>query len=161
VHRPPVIVLDEPTAGVDVELRQTLWKFISRLNRQGHTIVLTTHYLEEAESLCDRLAMLRRGEVVALDRTSALLQRFAGLQLVLRLSNGVLPAGLRSLAADPNNVNGQQHSLRLNSYDDVEPILAQCRAEGCTFDELDIRKADLEDVFVQIMNGPEVIEGLA
>ena len=161
VHRPPVIVLDEPTAGVDVELRQTLWKFISRLNRQGHTIVLTTHYLEEAESLCDRLAMLRRGEVVALDRTSALLQRFAGLQLVLRLSNGVLPAGLRSLAADPNNVNGQQHSLRLNSYDDVEPILAQCRAEGCTFDELDIRKADPEDVFVQIMNGPEVIEGLA
>jgi len=161
VHRPPVIVLDEPTAGVDVELRQTLWKFISRLNREGHTIVLTTHYLEEAESLCDRLAMLRRGEVVALDRTSALLQRFAGLQLVLRLSNGVLPAGLRSLAADPNNVNGQQHSLRLNSYDDVEPILAQCRAEGCTFDEIDIRKADLEDVFVQIMNGPEVIEGLA
>ncbi|HEX6795243.1 MAG TPA: ABC transporter ATP-binding protein, partial [Casimicrobiaceae bacterium] len=65
VHRPPVIVLDEPTAGVDVELRQTLWKFISRLNREGHTIVLTTHYLEEAESLCDRIAMLRRGEVVA------------------------------------------------------------------------------------------------
>ncbi|WP_232078704.1 ABC transporter ATP-binding protein, partial [Burkholderia multivorans] len=77
VHRPPVIVLDEPTAGVDVELRQTLWKFISRLNREGHTIVLTTHYLEEAQSLCDRIAMLRRGEVVALDRTDALLRRFA------------------------------------------------------------------------------------
>src|SRR6184192_4279585 len=89
VHRPPVIVLDEPTAGVDVELRQTLWKFISRLNREGHTIVLTTHYLEEAESLCDRIAMLRRGEVVALDRTSALLQRFAGMQLFLRFSQGV------------------------------------------------------------------------
>jgi len=161
VHRPPVIVLDEPTAGVDVELRQTLWKFISRLNREGHTIVLTTHYLEEAESLCDRLAMLRRGEVVALDRTSALLQRFAGLQLVLRLAHGVLPASLRALAAEPHQVNGGQYSLRLNSYDDVEPILAQCRAEGCTFDEIDIRKADLEDVFVQIMNGPEVIEGLA
>jgi len=161
VHRPPVIVLDEPTAGVDVELRQTLWKFISRLNREGHTIVLTTHYLEEAESLCDRLAMLRRGEVVALDRTSTLLRRFAGLQLALRFSQGVLPAGLRSLAADPNNVNGAQHSLRLNSYDDVEPILALCRAEGCAFEEIDIRKADLEDVFVQIMNGPEVIEGLA
>ena len=161
VHRPPVIVLDEPTAGVDVELRQTLWKFISRLNREGHTIVLTTHYLEEAESLCDRLAMLRRDEVVALDRTSTLLRRFAGLQLALRFSQGVLPAGLRSLAADPNNVNGEQHSLRLNSYDDVEPILALCRAEGCAFEEIDIRKADLEDVFVQIMNGPEVIEGLA
>src|ERR1700674_5046246 len=89
VHRPPVIVLDEPTAGVDVELRQTLWKFISRLNREGHTIVLTTHYLEEAEALCDRLAMLRRGEVVALERTSTLLQRFAGMQLSLRFSQGV------------------------------------------------------------------------
>jgi ABC-2 type transport system ATP-binding protein len=161
VHRPPVIVLDEPTAGVDVELRQTLWKFISRLNREGHTIVLTTHYLEEAEALCDRLAMLRRGEIVALDRTHALLQRFAGLQLYLRLAAGVLPAGLRALTADPNSFNGREHSLRLASYDEVEPILAQCRAEGCAFEEIDIRKADLEDVFVQIMNGPEVTEGLA
>src|SRR6476661_8762934 len=91
VHRPPVIVLDEPTAGVDVELRQTLWKFISRLNREGHTIVLTTHYLEEAELLCGRIAMLRRGEVVALDRTRDLLARFAGMQLFLRLSAGLLP----------------------------------------------------------------------
>jgi ABC-2 type transport system ATP-binding protein len=161
VHRPPVIVLDEPTAGVDVELRQTLWKFIARLNREGHTIVLTTHYLEEAEALCHRLAMLRRGEVVALDRTSALLQRFAGMQLVLRFGAGVLPAELRALAADPANVNGAQHTLRLNNYDEVEPILAQCRAAGCKFDEIEIRKADLEDVFIQIMNGPEVVEGLA
>ena len=87
VHRPPVIVLDEPTAGVDVELRQTLWKFISRLNREGHTIVLTTHYLEEAEALCDRIAMLRRGEVVALERTSTLLQalrRHAAVRCVSR-----------------------------------------------------------------------------
>ena len=73
VHRPPVIVLDEPTAGVDVELRQTLWSFIARLNKQGHTVLLTTHYLEEAEALCGRIAMLKQGRVVALDRTSALL----------------------------------------------------------------------------------------
>src|SRR6201985_3707225 len=84
VHKPPVIVLDEPTAGVDVELRQSLWKFISRLNREGHTIVLTTHYLEEAEHLCTRIAMLRRGEIVALDRTSDLLQRFSAMQLSVR-----------------------------------------------------------------------------
>jgi len=161
VHRPPVIVLDEPTAGVDVELRQTLWKFISRLNREGHTIVLTTHYLEEAEALCDRIAMLRRGEVVALERTDALLQRFAAMQLVLGLSAGVLPAELRTLTSDPTDVNGKRHTLRLNSYDDVEPILALCRSAGCKFDEIDICKADLEDVFVQIMNGTEVIEGLA
>jgi ABC-2 type transport system ATP-binding protein len=69
VHRPPVIVLDEPTAGVDVELRQTLWQFIARLNREGHTVLLTTHYLEEAEALCQRIAMLKQGKVVALERT--------------------------------------------------------------------------------------------
>jgi len=163
VHRPPVIVLDEPTAGVDVELRQTLWKFISRLNREGHTIVLTTHYLEEAESLCDRIAMLRRGEVVALERTSTLLQRFAGMQLFLRFAQGVLPAELRPLEVESGtgNGNGRQHLLRLSSYDEVETILAQCRAAGCTFEEIEVRKADLEDVFVQVMNGPEVIEGLA
>ena len=76
VHRPPVIVLDEPTAGVDVELRQYLWKFISRLNQDGHTILLTTHYLEEAESLCGRIAMLKSGQVVALDTTQNLLVRY-------------------------------------------------------------------------------------
>lgn len=75
VHRPPVIVLDEPTAGVDVELRQSLWKFISRLNQEGHTIVLTTHYLEEAQELCGRIAMLKKGEIVALDTTANLLAR--------------------------------------------------------------------------------------
>ena len=78
VHRPPVIVLDEPTAGVDVDLRRTLWEFISRLNREGHTIVLTTHYLEEAEALCGRIAMLKRGRIVALDTTQALLASVGG-----------------------------------------------------------------------------------
>ncbi|WP_414443733.1 ABC transporter ATP-binding protein [Burkholderia sp. 22PA0106] len=161
VHRPPVIVLDEPTAGVDVELRQTLWKFISRLNREGHTIVLTTHYLEEAESLCDRIAMLRRGEVVALERTDALLRRFAGLQLYLRLSQGELPAELRTLASEPAPSGAREHLLRLNNYDEVERILSACRAAGCGFDEIEVRKADLEDVFVQVMNGADVVEGLA
>src|SRR5690606_7329284 len=86
VHRPPVIVLDEPTAGVDVELRQTLWQFIRRLNRAGHTIVLTTHYLEEAQELCGRIAMMKQGQIVALDRTRALLHRFPGGRLQLGLS---------------------------------------------------------------------------
>lgn len=78
VHRPPVIILDEPTAGVDVDLRRTLWDFISRLNREGHTILLTTHYLEEAEALCGRIAMLKHGRVAALDTTQGLLARFGG-----------------------------------------------------------------------------------
>ncbi|MGE4369863.1 MAG: ABC transporter ATP-binding protein [Burkholderiaceae bacterium] len=81
VHRPPVIILDEPTAGVDVDLRRTLWDFISRLNREGHTILLTTHYLEEAEALCGRIAMLKAGQVVALDTTAALLARVGGSDL--------------------------------------------------------------------------------
>jgi ABC-2 type transport system ATP-binding protein len=83
VHKPPVIVLDEPTAGVDVELRQSLWAFIRKLNRDGHTIILTTHYLEEAEALCGRIAMLKAGKVVALDTTQNLLSSFAGLTVRL------------------------------------------------------------------------------
>lgn len=78
VHRPPVIILDEPTAGVDVDLRRSLWEFISRLNQEGHTILLTTHYLEEAEALCNRIAMLRAGEIVALDTTASILERAGG-----------------------------------------------------------------------------------
>ena len=81
VHKPPVIVLDEPTAGVDVELRQGLWQFVTRLNRDGHTVVLTTHYLEEAEAHCQRIAMLKSGSIAALEKTESLLQRFPGADL--------------------------------------------------------------------------------
>lgn len=150
VHRPPVIVLDEPTAGVDVELRQTLWKFISRLHREGHTIILTTHYLEEAEALCNRIAMLKFGEVVALDRTSHLLTQFAGLQLVLTLAKGTLPQELQALAM-PAIPGERGVRLRLSGYEAVEPILAACRMAGCEIEDMEINKADLEDVFVQIM----------
>ncbi len=97
VHKPPVIVLDEPTAGVDVELRQSLWGFIRKLNRDGHTIILTTHYLEEAEALCGRIAMLKAGRVVALDTTQNLLSRFAG--LTVRLVAARVPAALAAARA--------------------------------------------------------------
>jgi ABC-2 type transport system ATP-binding protein len=96
VHRPPVIVLDEPTAGVDVELRQSLWRFVQELNHAGHTIVLTTHYLEEAEALCSRIAMLKRGRLVALENKDTLLARSANREVELQLS-AELPAALRSL----------------------------------------------------------------
>ena len=92
VHRPPVIVLDEPTAGVDVELRQTLWQFVARLNKEGHTVLLTTHYLEEAEALCQRIAMLKQGRVVALDRTSALLAGTASTMLRFKMDQALPPA---------------------------------------------------------------------
>jgi ABC-2 type transport system ATP-binding protein len=150
VHRPPVIVLDEPTAGVDVELRQTLWQFIRRLNEAGHTIVLTTHYLEEAENLCTRIAMLKAGRVVALDSTANLLRRFSVHSLRLR-TDGVMPAELTRKAAQ----NGGWWSLPFDGFDEVEPLLARIRAAGCRIDDLEIGKPDLEEVFVRVMQGPQ------
>jgi ABC-2 type transport system ATP-binding protein len=155
VHKPPVIVLDEPTAGVDVELRQTLWKFISRLNREGHTVVLTTHYLEEAQAMCQRVAMLKLGEVVALDTMSALLRRVSGSQLVVHLRSGALPDSLRPLVAhdehDQNNGSGNRNTLRVNDVNEVEPILAALRANGAVIDEMQLEQADLEDIFLQVV----------
>lgn len=147
VHKPPVIVLDEPTAGVDVELRQALWQFIQRLNRDGHTIVLTTHYLEEAEALCERIAMLKQGRVVALDSTSNLLKRVHHLFLRLRLE-GELPVELRVLE---HGSAAAGHVLRLKDYDDVEQTLACVRKAGCRIEEMELVQPDLEDVFVDVM----------
>lgn len=149
VHRPPVLILDEPTAGVDVELRQTLWRFIARLNREGHTIILTTHYLEEAEALCGRIAMLKAGRIVALDHKDALLGRLAGLQLVVRLAQGSLPA---MLATEAHELPGGKISIRLGAYTEVEPALARLREAGAIVDEIEVLRADLEDVFLQIMS---------
>jgi len=154
VHKPPVIVLDEPTAGVDVELRQTLWKFVSRLNREGHTVVLTTHYLEEAQALCNRIAMLKAGKVVALDSTAALIRRISGSQLVVRLAKGGLPEALKPLVSHPEElVSGRKYTLRINDYKDVEPVLAALRESGVVIDDMQLHQADLEDVFIQIMEG--------
>jgi ABC-2 type transport system ATP-binding protein len=147
-----VIVLDEPTAGVDVELRQTLWRFVSRLNREGHTIVLTTHYLEEAQALCKRIAMLKQGAVVALESTASLLARFDAAQLILHFARGRLPEGLLERAVEPENAAvSDRVALRLTAASDVEPILAACRANGAVVDQVSIERVDLEDVFVQIM----------
>ena len=154
VHKPPVIVLDEPTAGVDVELRQTLWKFIGRLNREGHTIVLTTHYLEEAQALCTRIAMLKGGQVVALDSTADLIKRISGSQLLVRLAQGALPEGLKALVTNPEQLlSGAQYTLRVNDYNEVEPILQSLREAGATIGDMQLQQADLEDVFIQIMEG--------
>jgi len=148
VHRPPVIVLDEPTAGVDVELRQGLWKFIRRLNRDGHTIVLTTHYLEEAEELCDRIAMLKAGRVVALDSTKNLLENFSGLVLKLRLDRETLPEGL---AADILSSEGGRFVLRLRDYGGLEQVLHRLREAGAAIRELELEPPDLEEVFLRVM----------
>ena len=156
VHKPPVIVLDEPTAGVDVELRQTLWKFVARLNQEGHTVVLTTHYLEEAQALCNRVAMLKAGKVVALDSTANLIKRISGSQLVVRLASGLLPDSLKPLVTNPAQLlSGNQFTLRVTGYNDVEPILARLREGGVVIEDMQLKQADLEDVFLQIMDGDQ------
>lgn len=155
VHRPPVIVLDEPTAGVDVELRRTLWEFIGQLNRAGHTIVLTTHYLEEAQELCGRIAMLKAGRIVALAPTTELLRDFSGGRLMLRLSGAPLPAALQPLrvaaAADSAVAGVERVQLRLERYESLEPVLAALREAGCRIEEMELAHTDLEDVFVRVM----------
>ena len=148
VHRPPVIVLDEPTAGVDVELRQTLWHFVARLNKEGHTVLLTTHYLEEAEALCGRLAMLKFGRIVALDRTSALLAGTASTMLRFKMDAPLPP----QLAAQ-SRVTGRIVQIKAHDAGEVEQVLATLRAAGCQPEDLEIGRADLEDVFLEIMQG--------
>jgi ABC-2 type transport system ATP-binding protein len=148
VHRPPVIVLDEPTAGVDVELRQTLWKFVARLNREGHTVLLTTHYLEEAEALCHRIGMLKGGRLVALDSTSALLAGTHSTMLRFK-TDAALPAALAPAA----RVTGRIVQLKAHDAAEVESHLATLRAAGVPVEDLEIGRADLEDVFLEIMNG--------
>ena len=146
VHKPPVIVLDEPTAGVDVELRQTLWQFIAKLNKQGHTVLLTTHYLEEAEALCGRIAMLKSGRIVALDHTSTLLK--AASSNVLRFKvDGELPPALAAQA----RVTGRIVQFPAHDALEIEHFLAAVRESGLVAQDVEIRKADLEDVFLDVM----------
>ncbi len=146
VHRPPVIVLDEPTAGVDVELRRSLWQFIRRLNGDGHTVILTTHYLEEAEALCGRIAMLKAGRVVALDTKQALLSRYPG--LTVRLAARELPVAWRDRLL---RRTGDVWHLAIDRPADLESLLAALRVEGIAVDELTLDEADLEQVFLHIM----------
>ena len=150
VHKPPVIILDEPTAGVDVELRQGLWQFIRQLNGEGHTIVLTTHYLDEAEALCSRVGMLKQGKLVALDSTANLLKNHSGARLRLRLAQGDLPASLVPMRATPSTDG--EHLLALRDYSDIEVVLAELRRSELGVAFMEVEQPDLEEVFVGIMH---------
>lgn len=147
-HKPPVVILDEPTAGVDVELRQQLWDFIKRLNRDGHTIILTTHYLEEAEILCSRVAMMKQGEIIALDSTANLLNRVPGKNLRLKLGNAILPQGLEPLVRSMDN---DIYTLALSEIAQIEQVLAELRSANVTVEDLQVIETDLEDVFVELV----------
>ena len=156
VHKPKVIVLDEPTAGVDVELRQTLWQFIAKLNKQGCTVLLTTHYLEEAEALCSRIAMLKQGKVVALANTSELLK--AASSNVLRFKiDSELPPKLALKA----RVTGRIVQFPAHDAHEIEQYLAAVRQAGLVAEDVEIRKADLEDVFLDVMSGKSTAQSSA
>ena len=146
VHKPPVIVLDEPTAGVDVELRQTLWQFIAKLNKQGSTVLLTTHYLEEAEALCGRIAMLKTGKVVALAKTSELLKAASSNVLRFKIDSELPPA-----LADIARITGRIVQFPAHNAQEIEHYLAAVREAGLVAEDVEIRKADLEDVFLDVM----------
>ncbi len=151
VHRPPVVVLDEPTAGVDVELRQSLWQFIQRLHREGHTIVLTTHYLEEAEALCERIAILDCGALIALDSKAGLLARgMDSVMLTVHTETPLiqLPA---ALAGKVKRRQGNELVLQLHRRDDaIAGVVDALRAHGAVITDLHTEKPDLEDVFLEL-----------
>jgi ABC-2 type transport system ATP-binding protein len=149
VHKPPVIVLDEPTAGVDVELRKKLWQFIKKLNQKGHTIVLTTHYLEEAETLCSRVAMMDQGKVVALDKTRNLLKRFSAKNLNLRLDlkGKKIPASIQRLIqkTDQNFI-----TFLLKEIVEVEFIIGELKKSKIAILDMELTNSDLENVFLKL-----------
>ena len=155
VHNPPVVILDEPTAGVDVELRRSLWRYMRELGGRGVTVVLTTHYLEEAEELCDRIAIIDHGRVIACDETSALLRRMDEKELTITLATAParVPPGLAAEGA-VLDAQGRLVVRYRPSRAKVGDILDQVRAAGLVVSDLATREADLEELFLRL-TGPQ------
>ncbi|RBP49661.1 ABC transporter ATP-binding protein [Arenicella xantha] len=155
VHKPQVLVLDEPTAGVDVELRQSMWRFVRRLHSEGHTIVLTTHYLEEAEELCDRIAIINKGEVIALESKQDLLARGLGSKLHVRATHAIetVPEEYQSRVT---RLAGNELDLTIHrDSDSVMEILDRLRAASIDIDHVSVVNDSLEDVFVRLTGNQE------
>ena len=151
VHAPPVLILDEPTAGVDVELRTSLWNYVNELNKNGTTILLTTHYLEEAEELCDTIAVINHGEVVACDKKAALLRSFDSKQILITPSEPLasVPAQLKALSPEIDK-EGRLVIHYKPSKDSVQDVLDGVRAAGITLKDVSTCEADLEDIFIHL-----------
>ena len=150
VHRPPVIVLDEPTAGVDVELRQKLWSFIKELNNEGHTIVLTTHYLEEAEALCNRVAMMKSGKIVALDSTKNLLKEFSLKNLKVRLQKNSIKKITTLLKENPFVQEDDWCTFKLKKVSDASNIIEKLNSLKIQILDLKLIESDLENIFLKL-----------
>lgn len=147
VHTPPVIVLDEPTAGVDVELRHRLWDLMKEFHAKGHTIILTTHYLEEAQALCRRIALLNHGELAALDDTRRLLQRFSGDRLKFTLAAGTLPV----LSGVSFHALGEaQYVCAYDGAEALRTLLNALHEAGCELTSIETGPANLEEVFLRL-----------
>ncbi len=165
VHRPPVLVLDEPTAGVDIDLRQQLWAYVRGLNAEGTTVLLTTHYLEEAESLCDRIAIIAKGRVVANDTTSALLARVDAKSMTLTVDRlpDLMPENLIRLGAqalDSPKAGPQAGAQRIvfryrPTSGGVGAILAAAQSAGLSITDVTTEEADLEDIFLQVVRSAD------
>jgi len=155
VHNPPVLILDEPTAGVDVELRRSLWQYVRRLHEAGTTIILTTHYLEEAEELCDQIAIVNHGEIIACEPTSQLLKRLD--QRILRVTPrepiSAVPESLSHLDAKLLNSGDIEIAYR-NSETGIGRLLEQVREAGIGVADLSTDQPNLEDVFVAMTSEP-------
>lgn len=151
VHSPPILVLDEPTAGVDVELRQQLWEYVRTLNARGTTIVLTTHYLEEAEAMCDRIAIINHGQVIACEPTPQLLARISDKRLVISPAHAVaqVPASLAGLKVE--RLHNGKLAVRYNPADTpVMMLIERIKDAGIAIADISTEESDLEDVFLQL-----------
>lgn len=152
VHKPAVVVLDEPTAGVDVSQRRSLWEFIHRLNDDGTTVILTTHYLEEAQELCEHIVMLNHGKILANETTKKLLENseFHTKAINFRLVNdAAIPADLPFTVAPSSNDDGS-YNIQIEDYEQVEKVIAHLRSRSCTIASMEVTASDLEDVFVHL-----------
>ena len=153
VHNPPILILDEPTAGVDVELRRQLWEYVRRINAEGVTILLTTHYLEEAQELCDTIAIMNRGEVVACEPTPQLLRRLDTRHVVVSPDRDLVgPPTLEGFEVTPRP-NGAFAVSYKKGQSSVEQVLAAVRAAGVTIADISTEDPDLEDVFLALTYG--------
>lgn len=151
IHKPRLLILDEPTAGVDVELRHGLWEFVREINRQGTTILLTTHYLEEAEEMCDRIAIMNHGELIALEETHELVRRLANRQLKLWLDEPLseIPGGLDGFSPKLKE-SGRLLQLCLPSQTDGGSVLKQIAGLGLAIRDFETDQSGLEEVFIQL-----------
>lgn len=151
IHKPKLLILDEPTAGVDVELRHGLWEFVREINAQGTTILLTTHYLEEAEEMCDRIAIMNHGEVIALEETHELVRRLSNRQLRLWLEHPLqeVPVGLEDYKPQLRE-SGRVLQLCLPSHENGGLVLKKLVDLGLAIKDFETDQSGLEEVFIQL-----------